>query len=111
MKRKKKPSAPLPQLCLFSDQEMQSMVEDPAEEKAAGPLPADPDWLQWQLMIGVELTGKAGRQHRKMLTAKKKQTPKLTDQQITNLAIADCLRSNGDPVTDDIIEAINYLLP
>lgn len=73
-KRKKEAAAPLPQLCLFDEKQMDEMIEPPPE-KPADPLPVDPDpgWIQWQLLIGEALRGKAWRQHRAMLLAGKKE--------------------------------------
>lgn len=71
-KRRRKP-APLLQLCLFDEQQMEQMIEQPAEEKPADPrlLNGDPNYLQWQLVIGEALQGQAWRQHRAMLISKK----------------------------------------
>lgn len=69
---KQKP-APLLQLCLFSNEQMTAMVEDPGPVKSADPIPADPAQLQWQLEIAQSLTGAAGRQHRKKFSQKRKQ--------------------------------------
>lgn len=75
-KRKRKPKrkpAPLLQLCLFDEQQMQQMIEQPADEQPADPrlLNGDPDYLQWQLVIGAALQGEAWRRHRAMMIAKK----------------------------------------
>lgn len=72
-KRKRKPAAPLLQLCLFDEQQMQQMIEQPADEKPADPrlIAGDPNYLQWQLVIGAALQGEAWRRHRAMLIAKK----------------------------------------
>lgn len=74
MKRKKK-QAPklLNQLCLFSEFEMQAMTENPVKPAAA----ADPvklfdlSWLMWQMQIAEGLRGRAWREIRSMLIAKR----------------------------------------
>lgn len=74
-KRKKRRREPVPslQLCLFDEQQMQQMTEQPAAKQPADPrlLNGDPDYLQWQLVIGAALRGEAWRQHRAMLIAKR----------------------------------------
>jgi hypothetical protein len=105
---------PLNQLCLFSDEQMTEMVELPPEKPVTVPTGDNSTWLQWQLQVGQQLTGKAGRQHRKMFSKQKvkkvkekkvKEPPvQLTDAQISEMAMIDCLRDDGytgpDPIYD-----------
>lgn len=72
-KRRRREPVPLLQLCLFDEQVMQQMIEQPADERPADPrlIAGDSNYLQWQLVIGEALRGEAWRRHRAMLIAKK----------------------------------------
>jgi hypothetical protein len=67
---------PFTQLCLFNDQVMQSMEEQPPK-LAADPQFENPAWLAWQLMIGEGLRGKSWRAHRRMFFSGKKRRSRL----------------------------------
>jgi len=112
MKRKRKEKKPLDQLCLFSDEQMNKMVELPPEIPKTIPTGNIDTWVQWQMQIGEGLKGKAGREHRKMLTAKKARVARATDKQITEGAIRDCLRDGGHKgqEAEDLQEVVMQLL-
>lgn len=101
----------LNQLCLFSDEQMNKMVELPPENLNTIPTGNNDTWVQWQMQIGEGLKGKAGREHRKMLTAKKKKV-RVMDKQISEGAIRDCLRDGGHKgqEAEDMEEVVMQLL-
>lgn len=71
MKKRQKHTSPVLQLCLFTASEMASMVEYAKPLKEIE-LPADPARLVWEIEIGQLLTGRKGREHRRMFTRRRR---------------------------------------
>lgn len=97
-KKKKRIAIPFTQLCLFSDEQMITMVENPEPVKAVIPGTADPEHLRWQLEIGANLKGAAGRQHRKMYNRSKGKSKIAYDKHVdlTAEAVKACLNDAGE---------------
>ena len=80
----KRTKATAVQLCLFSETEMQAMTEQ-IVLKPVTIFTADPARIRWELEIAQSLRGKEGRQHRRLLTQRRKPVKRNMFQVLVNL--------------------------